>query len=223
MNRGARHLSYSNVMSTVAVFLALGGGSVAIAGVAANNSVDSAAVIDETLKTRDLKDGQAVESSDVVDEELGAADIAAGGIGQSEVGTDAIGTGEIKLNGVASPEIVSGGVGADEIATGAIGPSELGEIYRGDLEEVSFDDDDAARNGDYEIGEVSADCVTRDASGELISADIKWDGPSVSIDEDPEQFISEIKLNMATDTATVVGGTDTGAFSDLQVSAVCLD
>jgi hypothetical protein len=234
MKRTSTPVTYSNVMSTVAVFLALGGGSVAVAGMVADDSVDSGSVVNDSLQSKDLRNEVAVKGQDVVDGELGSSDIATDGVGAAEIASsavdspevapDAITGAEISSSSVFSSDISDGTITGADIGDGQVDASEVGEggIYRGDFEEITFDDDDAARNGDYEIGEVSADCATREGTGELLSADVKWDGPSTGVDADPEQFISEIKLNMATDTATVVGGTDTGAFSTLQISAVCL-
>ena len=62
-------LTYSNVMSTIAVFLALAGGSFAVAAALENNSVKSKHVKDNQLKSEDLKDGEAVEAADLAPEE----------------------------------------------------------------------------------------------------------------------------------------------------------
>src|SRR3954451_12065637 len=53
MGRIRSHLSYANVMATVAVFVAVGGGAYA-ASRAPNNSVDSAAIINRQVKKPDL-------------------------------------------------------------------------------------------------------------------------------------------------------------------------
>jgi hypothetical protein len=231
MNKVRRHLNYSNVMSMLALFLALGGGSVAIAGTVADNSVDSGSVVNESLKSRDLKDGEAVESSDVVDEQLGASDIGTDGVTASEIGTSEVGSSEVGSNAIGGSELATGSVFSSDIFDGTIigtdigdgqvDASEIGEdgFYRGDLVEDTFDDTDGARNGDYGLDDVVADCSTATEDGELVSADIKWVDDSPNEDE---LFISEIKLNMATDTATVLGGNDTGNERTLQASAVCL-
>src|SRR5215208_1046305 len=70
-----RGISYANVMSTVAVFLVVAGGTAAAAGLAAN-SVNSKTVKDNALKTIDLKDGKAVSTDDVIDATLTGTDVA---------------------------------------------------------------------------------------------------------------------------------------------------
>jgi hypothetical protein len=252
----SRHFSYANVMSTLAVFLGIAGGSVAIAAVPDNDSVDSSKVLDESLKSRDLMDGRAVESSDVVDEEIGAADIAAAGVKRSEIGTGAVRALEINGDAVGSAEIASSAVGSSEIATdsifqsevapsavggteiinGSITGSDIGDgqlnaseiggdaIYKVESNGTTFEDVDSARNGDYGIGSDSVTCSDDRGSGELISGGANWENDP---DEGDEQFISEIKLNMDTETVTVVGGLDNGSqgagsFRTLRAIAVCL-
>lgn len=273
--------SYANVMSTLAVFLAIAGGSVAVAGVPAD-SVDSQAVIDETLKSRDLLNGEGVRSVDVENEtlgsldiepdavtdseiglnavngdevavdSLGSSDLAANAVTSSEIGLNAVGTGEIALDSVTggdiapaavgtseifdnsvnandiapsavgSAEVVDGSVGGAEIADGGVDASEIGDdgIYRVAGTAEQFEDTDAAQNADFGLEAVTANCDSpRDKNGELISGSAKW------TDGDPEAdslVISEIRLNMDTDTVTVIGGNDTGAFRTLQAEAICL-
>jgi hypothetical protein len=55
-------LTYANVVATLALFFALGGGAYAAA------TIGSAQVIDNSLKSQDLKDNAAVRSRDVVDD-----------------------------------------------------------------------------------------------------------------------------------------------------------
>jgi hypothetical protein len=78
------HLTYANVMATIAVFIALGG--VAYAA----NTIDSADVIDNSLRSVDLKDDQAVKSADVRDDTL-----AGGGLGGADIAPDALGGADI--------------------------------------------------------------------------------------------------------------------------------
>lgn len=80
-NRIRRHLTYANVMSTLAVFLLLAGGTALAAGLA-KNSVKSKTVKDNALKSVDLKDGKAVTGDDVTDDSLTGTDIAESTLGQ---------------------------------------------------------------------------------------------------------------------------------------------
>lgn len=72
--RARNRLSYANVMATIAVFLALGGGAYAAA------TVGSRQVVNNSLKTADLQDNAAVKSADVVDDT-----VAGGGLSGRDV------------------------------------------------------------------------------------------------------------------------------------------
>ncbi len=54
-----RHLSYANVVATLALLLALGGGAYAI------DKVSSSEIVNGTIKSVDLKNGKAVRAADV--------------------------------------------------------------------------------------------------------------------------------------------------------------
>jgi hypothetical protein len=66
---------YSNLMSTVAVVIALTGGSLAVAAIG-RDDVGSKQVKDESLRSRDLADGLAVAGTDVINGSIGADDLA---------------------------------------------------------------------------------------------------------------------------------------------------
>ncbi len=68
--------TYANVMSTLAVFLVVAGGSAFAASTITANSIKSKAVVDNSLKSKDLKDDKAVAGVDVIDASLTGADVA---------------------------------------------------------------------------------------------------------------------------------------------------
>ena len=71
MRRIRRHLTYANVISSLALFLVLSGGAVYAA-----NTIGSNDVIDDSLQSKDFRNGQAVKGTDVVNDSLTDADIA---------------------------------------------------------------------------------------------------------------------------------------------------
>lgn len=248
-----RHFSYANVMSTLAVFFAVAGGSVAIAAIPDPDSVDSSVVIDDSLKSRDLMDDNAVQGADVIDDTLEADDlatgavtnteIATGAVGSAEIATDAVGSDEIITNAVGSGEIVADSVNTselapssvtsteifngtiigDDIGDGQVDASELGDdaVYRVAGNEVTVDDGDAGRNGDYSHGEASASCSGDGGSGELIAGTGKWiDDGNPGAGE--ELVISEVRLNMTTEEVNVIGGNDSGDPFGLVAEAICI-
>jgi hypothetical protein len=81
------HLTYANVMATIAVFLVLGGGSaVALSG---TNTVDSGDIIDNQVKGADVRDDSLAGGG------LAAADLKPGSVGTSEVANGSIADGDL--------------------------------------------------------------------------------------------------------------------------------
>ncbi len=120
MRRGLRsHLTYANVMATVAVFLVLGGGSaVALRG---SNTVFTDDIVDSAVKTQDISDTNGVWSADVRNDSLEngglqAADLRPDSVGTSEVAADAVGTDEIGNSAVGSGEVIDGSLGTSELS-----------------------------------------------------------------------------------------------------------
>jgi hypothetical protein len=65
-----KHLSYANVVATVALFAALGGGAYAV------TQITSDEIKNETIRSADLRDRKAVKGSDVKRNALGGKEIA---------------------------------------------------------------------------------------------------------------------------------------------------
>jgi hypothetical protein len=76
-------LTYANVMATIALFIALGG----VAWAAA--TIDSGDVVDNSLKSVDLKDAKGVKGADVVPDSLDGTDIEEGSLSQVPSAVDA--------------------------------------------------------------------------------------------------------------------------------------
>lgn len=80
-NRGHRP-SPAMVVAVIALFAALGGSAAALTG---KNTVDSGDVINDTLKSKDLKNGIAVRTQDVADGTLNGADVDDDGLGGDDI------------------------------------------------------------------------------------------------------------------------------------------
>src|SRR5687768_7188594 len=85
MERMRSHFSYANVMSTLAVFLAVTGGTAALA-ISGKNQVKKDDIAKNAVRSSDIAKN-AVGSSDVAVDSLGAADLAPGSVGTSELAT----------------------------------------------------------------------------------------------------------------------------------------
>jgi hypothetical protein len=86
-----RHLSYSNVVASIALFVALGGSAVALEG---QNSVNSGDIKNGAVKTEDINgdavtggklEAEAVKSSDVANEGLTGGDVEDGSLTEDDV------------------------------------------------------------------------------------------------------------------------------------------
>jgi hypothetical protein len=98
------HLTYANVMSTLAALFALSGG-VAYAA----NTIASSDVIDESLQSRDIKNG-----------EVKIADI-----GQGAVATDELANGQVKAADIGDGEVKSAEIANGQVQTAEIGANQV--------------------------------------------------------------------------------------------------
>jgi hypothetical protein len=91
LERLVGRLSYANVMATIAVFLALGGGAYALQG---KNTVDSG----------DIKPN-AVTASDIAPDAVTASDIAPNSVGSAEIKPNAARSADVQDNGLTGRDI----------------------------------------------------------------------------------------------------------------------
>ena len=107
MRRIRDHLTYANVMATIAVFLVLSGGTaVALSG---SNTVFTDDIVNDDVYSADVRNDSlsgggltaadlrpsSVGTSEVADNALGAGDLAPSSVGSSEVASDSLGGGDI--------------------------------------------------------------------------------------------------------------------------------
>jgi hypothetical protein len=110
-----RHLTAPNLLSTLAVFLVLTGGTAIAAGLK-KNSVSSRVVKDNSLTSADLADGKGVAGVDVADGSLRGDDVA----------DRSLGRGSFAPNSIAASDLAEGSLRAADIAAGEIGRAQLG-------------------------------------------------------------------------------------------------
>jgi hypothetical protein len=112
------HLTYANVMSTLAVFLVIGGGAAYAA-----NTVGSSDIIDQSILHQDIQDGQ-VFNTEIADNTTRSGDIR----NDTSVG-----------DGLTAPDLGPSSVGGSEIASNAVGAAEVADnsLTGADIEDNS--------------------------------------------------------------------------------------
>jgi hypothetical protein len=98
-----RRLSFANVASALALFIALGGTSYAAISLPA-----------DSVGTTEIRTGG-----------VGKSEIQTGGVGQAEIRGGAVGKGEIKTGGVGAAELHTDSVRGKEIKAGSVGTAEI--------------------------------------------------------------------------------------------------
>lgn len=129
----SRRPSYANVMSTVAVVLALTTSGAYAAGLG-KNSVKPKHIASDAVRARHIA-ADAVQGNDVATGAIGsraigdgavaAAELAEGSVGSSELANDSVGSSELAASSVGSSELASNSVGDGELAASSVGSSEI--------------------------------------------------------------------------------------------------
>lgn len=138
MSQLRQRLTYANVMSTIAVFGVIAGGTaLALPG---RNSV----------QRNDIK-RNAVGSKHLKDAAVKAPEIAAGAVGTDEVGDGAIGAADIGPGEVGSAALATGAVGSAQIADATVTPADLAPTTFTDVQLVNGWSTYSATNGPLQI------------------------------------------------------------------------
>jgi hypothetical protein len=104
------HLTYANVMATVAVFLVLAGGS--------------AWATHEVINGSDVVDGS-LTGADIFNNTISGADITNGSLTGADVFDNTIGSGDITNGSLTGADIANESIGAADIGSQQVGPDEV--------------------------------------------------------------------------------------------------
>jgi hypothetical protein len=107
-------LTYANVMSTLAVFLVLGGGAAFAATQLGKNTVGTKQLKKNAVTAAKIKNG-AINSAKVTDGSLTGVDIADGSIGGGEIANLAIGTAKLGDNAVNTAKLGDNAVNSAKV------------------------------------------------------------------------------------------------------------
>ena len=151
-------LTYSNVVSTLCLFLLLAGGTAyALDG---SNTVFSDDIVNGDVKVADIGQG-AVATDEIANGQVKAADL-----GDGEVKTAEIANGQVLTADIGTGEVRSGNVANDNLTGGDISPNSL---KGADIDEGTLDIGDAARAYGTVVSDFCAppdtDCPVFDSKG----------------------------------------------------------
>ena len=215
------HLTYANVMSTIAVFLVLGGGAYAATQLPKNsvgsrqikkNAVTSTKVKDKSLLARDFKPGQLPRGAAGPQGDKGDK-------GDQGPATGPAGGG---LTGsYPNPGIAAGAVGSDQLSDGSVTLSKLGSLpYANTINSVSqsipsgaFTSVDlasthAAKDMTYDATPGASKIVAQKSGMYLVTGGAQWDANTAGSQRD-----------LAVSVAHAAGGPTTGITLETRTAA----
>ena len=117
------HLSSAHAIAMIALFVALGGTSLA-AVTLTKNSVGAKQIKPNAVTASEIK-RNAVAASELRSNAVASGDIADNGVGGSDLSDNSVGIGELTDNSVGAAEIGNNAVGSGEVANGSIAEADL--------------------------------------------------------------------------------------------------
>lgn len=134
MNWVRKRLTYANVMSSIAVFLVLGGGAALAASHLAKNSVGSKQLKKNSVTAAKIKKG-AVTGAKIAGGAVSTPQIANGAVQGGKLSNSAVTSEKIADGSVTTTKINNGAVTGAKLAAGAVGSSNLapGAVGAGNL------------------------------------------------------------------------------------------
>ena|SRR5215204_3536125 len=137
------HLSFANLVSLMALFVALGGTTYA-AVTLPKNSVGQKQIKKRAVRGKHINrnavsaskiQANAISGTKIADGTVFSADLGDNSVGSSELGDNSVGSSELGDNSVGSSELGDNAVGSSEIANNAVGSDEVtdGSLTEGDL------------------------------------------------------------------------------------------
>ena len=159
-------ISYANVVSSLALFIALGGVSYAAIKIPAN-SVGSSQIKPSAVSSSDIKNGQ-VKEADVGSGAVSAKKLKSGAVGRAAIASGAVGSSQIADGSVSGSELADGSASSSKLADNAVNSSKVadGALGSGDLA------DNAVTGAKIADGGVSSSDI---ADGTIIAGDLSSD------------------------------------------------
>jgi hypothetical protein len=120
-----KRLTYANVMSTLAVFLVVAGGSALAANTLGKNTVGSNQLKKNAVTSAKVKNN-AITGGKIANGAVTGSKLGGGAVGASNLAANSVGNSAIADGAVTGPKIGAGAVGTGNLANGAVTESKLG-------------------------------------------------------------------------------------------------
>lgn len=120
-----RRLTYANLMSSIAVFLVVAGGSALAATQLAKNSVGTKQLKNNAVTTAKIK-SSAVTGGKIANGAVTSSKLGGGAVGASNLAADSVTGAAIADNAVSGAKIANGAVSGTKIANGAVSGEKIG-------------------------------------------------------------------------------------------------
>jgi hypothetical protein len=117
------HLSFANVISVIALFVALGGASYAAVNLP-KNSVGPKQIKKRAVRGKHINKN-AVSASKIQSNSISSPKIADGSVFGADLADNSVGAGALADNSVASGEVIDGSLGQNDLAPGATLPPRI--------------------------------------------------------------------------------------------------
>jgi hypothetical protein len=117
------HLSFANTISLIALFVALGGTSLA-AVTLTKNSVGAKQIKKNAVRASEVK-ANAVGASELRSNSVKGGDIADSGVGGADLSDNSVGAGELSDNSVGGGELADNSVGTGEVTNDALTATDI--------------------------------------------------------------------------------------------------
>ena len=225
MKQIRRHVTYSNVMSSLAVFLILGGATAfaAIKKVGANeikaNSIKTGKIVKEAVTAGKLKnlavtegklaDGS-VTTKKLADNAVTGLKIEKDAVTSEKLGNNAVTNGKIAGEAVSNGKLANSSVGTSKLINGAVKTSKLGTVTRREATE-------SVPTGTSRLATASCNAGERAISGGVL-----WSGVSNATDVKEMHLVHSFPNAAATNWGTRMYN-GSGATKEFTAYVLCLE
>ena len=232
MNQLRRHLSVANVLSGIALFVALSGA--AYAATLAPNSVKTKSIANNAVTAKKLHKGavttpkiakEAVIAAKIAQGNVGSTQIADGGVRSGELGGGVVTSQKLKDGAVTSSKLDGEAVNTAQIKNGAVTSAKLSAtVFSQMVKNVSYVTGSSGPGGSTEPKTITAECTPSASQKQVIGGGARIIGnqtKDIRLIESGPTFKGSNAVGW---TASAIDNTGAGSTEwTLQVHAICAE